>query len=182
VLGLNACKKNDKKPIPPSDYPKNLSEIIDNKTGQAKLREMLFYDSFKIDFLGSGTFITNHICKYDNTIGTNISKMYANYQYTLQSPNQINYQSLNSNENSTFIDSVFVRTNRDNGYTIFFRAEGTTDGVSYKSLRILSGTRSSNTQSFTLENTYDCFIMLETGPDPDDKVADVGTIRVFAFQ
>jgi hypothetical protein len=54
------------------------------------------------------------------------------------------------------------------------------DGINYKSLRVFSGTLFTNQQGQSVfTDTYDCFVMLETGPDPDDRVADVGTIRVF---
>jgi hypothetical protein len=189
LLALVACEEDNNRPTPPPDYPKSLGELLRNPAQRAKIKEMVFYLDTP-STLDSMTFIADHVCIYDNTIASNVNRTYANYQYDyfLLTINDINvdglmYQSLNSSDKSTSVDTDSILIRQETGtqnYSILFRAAGIVDGVSYKSLRIFSGTLFTDQQQQSVfVNTYDCFVMLETGPDPEDKVADVGTIRVF---
>jgi hypothetical protein len=60
-------------------------------------------------------------------------------------------------------------------FTAFFTTTGTSNNISNKCATIISGTKSAD----GITNLFYAFVMLEKGPDPDGKLVDVGTYRVF---
>lgn len=71
-------------------------------------------------------------------------------------------------------DSVFCY-GTDNNFTSYFVSEGKSSGVYVKMAMILSGTIDHD----GISNVYYAFIMLDKGPDPKDKIVDVGVFRIF---
>lgn len=60
-------------------------------------------------------------------------------------------------------------------FTVFFNITGTSYGIHIKTATVISGTKSGS----GISNYRYAFLLLEKGADPDDKLVDVGTIRVF---
>ncbi|MBC7913120.1 MAG: hypothetical protein H7Y07_03260 [Pyrinomonadaceae bacterium] len=187
ILGLMGCEEKVSKPVPPSDYPKSLAAILNSATERNKLTSlgMMIYGGPSGAIPLRAILNVPHKCINDNTIPANINKRYSNYEYTftITTDTLVSYKAVNSSVSDVSSTSRYVKwvdfSNNTTRITVFFETNGVFDGVSYKSIRILSGSVIPNNPTFALFNIYDCFIMLETGPDPDDKVADVGTIRVF---
>jgi len=73
-------------------------------------------------------------------------------------------------------EDVFVEIiGNSNYFTAYFVATGVSRDISTKQSTVISGTMTSE----GIKDYYYTFIMLEKGPDPDNKLVPVNTFRVF---
>lgn len=139
-------------------------------------------------------FNVNSDCIYDDKFPANVDSVYGKYEETLL---------IYKNQQNSFLADVSYASVGDAGYpqyprgldqgsgtgyvsgngnnfTIFYRVEnGFFDRISYKAIWIISGTVSNPPNAREITNVTKCLIMLEKGPDPEDKVANRGTVRIF---
>ncbi|WP_439483089.1 hypothetical protein [Cyclobacterium plantarum] len=70
--------------------------------------------------------------------------------------------------------------NQNRDFTIFLKiTNGKYDAVNYSAIWIISGTYVLMDRKSELTNVTKCMVMLEKSEDPEDKVADRGTVRIF---
>lgn len=69
---------------------------------------------------------------------------------------------------------AFISGSGDN-FTAYFDTEGTSDGISYRTALVLSGTKTST----GIKNIRYAFVMVEKGSDPSDELMEEGVFRVF---
>lgn len=71
-------------------------------------------------------------------------------------------------------DSVYI-IGAGNDFTIYFISIGESKGIYNKKASIISGTITDS----GIQNYYFAFVMLEKGPDPEGKLVEEGTYRIF---
>ncbi len=139
-------------------------------------------------------FIVSNECFYDEKNPANVKDMFGRYEQGLlierggqgEYSSRINYRSIegpNFPEFPSGLDTgegLGYVTGSGQDFTIFTKVEnGDFDGVPYKALWLISGTLEDNDGFYTLKNVFSCLVMLDKGGDPDDKVANIGTVRLF---
>lgn len=87
--------------------------------------------------------------------------------------NTLDYDSKQGDANSS--GKGYFISGSGNNFTVFFNTTGISSGISIKTATVISGTKTSQ----GILNYRFAFLMLEKGPDPEDKLVDVGTFRVF---
>ncbi|WP_158267460.1 IPT/TIG domain-containing protein [Adhaeribacter arboris] len=143
---------------------------------------------------GALNFTIEHNCIYDDKNAGNQGSSYGKYEQSIQitrNPDNsfaanISYTSVgdpNFPEYPRGMDTgsgTGYVTGKGNNFTIFFKTQTARfDQISYNAIWIISGTVSNFPEVDEVTNITKCMIMLEKGADPDDKVANPGTIRIF---
>ncbi|MXV50322.1 hypothetical protein GS399_05005 [Pedobacter sp. HMF7647] len=183
-----ACKENED-PVPTNDYPKSIRQVLSdqvflNKLAGAGLTITEDNPGYRNYFMLKGVYRLQHTCVSDNRTPKNLNSTYADYRLDLAlapAGNSVSYMTDDNLDRSTKIDSITVHVDSKLNFTVFFRAAGISNNISYEALWIISG-KSPQLQPnspLPLESMYDCYVILSKGPDPDNKVADVGTVRIF---
>jgi hypothetical protein len=204
LLFVGCEKTGNEKPVPSqfSNFPLPIFSIVSpGQVDQFREAGMLIYDGVRPPELYNVVFFNDdvtppdtikvsfpirHTCIYDNRTPSNVNTVFANYTDSLSI--------IFREQDNSYITDLRYISPLDNGvgtgyamglnnnFTAFFEiSNGELDGVSYEALWVISGTvtRDPNNQITGIGNKQDCFMMLEKSNDPLNKVADVGTIRVF---
>ncbi|NDV80525.1 fimbrillin family protein [Bacteroides sp. 51] len=88
--------------------------------------------------------------------------------------NTLDYDSKQGADGQSSGKGYFISGSGDN-FTVFFNTTGTSYGISIKMATVISGTKTSQ----GIKNYRYAFLMLEKGPDPENKLVEVGTFRIF---
>src|SRR5690606_33047404 len=141
-------------------------------------------------------FSIDNDCIYDGRSASNIESVFGKYEEAiliLRSRSyfaaRVDYSSLANPAYPQYPDGydsgsgIGYASGNGNNFTIFIRVEnGRVDQVPYQALWIISGTVSNSPNPEMMSEVTKCLVMLEKGSDPEDKVANGGTIRVFRDQ
>lgn len=133
-------------------------------------------------------YTTKYNCIYDNKNPKNKGESFGSYAIEILIDTsegnfaKLDYSYLYNRNYDKFRNGIdsgsgegYGSGNGDN-FTFFIpTGEAMYDDIRYKALWIISGTYS----FYRLTNLTQCFIILEKGNDPDDKMANPGTIRIF---
>ncbi|MEX2591937.1 MAG: IPT/TIG domain-containing protein [Anditalea sp.] len=181
------------------DIPKDIRNV-DNFLDKIVRNGMAIHegnDPPEITFNGSNSvgkkYTIEHDCIYDEKVPANVDSLYGKYEETILLSNQqntfvadVSYFSVGHDDYPQFPSGLdrgsgtgYVSGNNNN-FTIFYKVEegnGVFDNIPYQALWIISGTVSENAREIT--NVTKCLVMLGKGPDPEDKIANRGTIRIF---
>lgn len=144
--------------------------------------------------LEGGAFIVENDCIFDEKTPANVDSLYGKYKETVRIFRDqrnsfmadISYSSL-GNDNYPQYPAGLDRgsgtgyvSGSGNNYTIFYKVDnGNFDKIPYKALWILSGSVSTPPYVLEISNVTKCMVMFEKGADPEDKVANRGTLRIF---
>jgi len=88
--------------------------------------------------------------------------------------NTVFYEAKEKNISTEGSSDVTILGSDDN-FTAYFTTSGQSYGITTKRATIISGTISGK----GIENFYYAFVMLEKGNDPENKLIEVGTYRIF---
>jgi len=125
-------------------------------------------------YLANSEVLVGSSLSYD-VIGRGYADLYI--AFVMGSNGKLSYQEkTGSGLSSGKSDDVIVEVvGNSNNFTAYFIKTGVTEGISTKSSVVVSGTLTSS----GISNFHYAFVMLETGPDPDNKIVDVNTYRIF---
>lgn len=87
----------------------------------------------------------------------------------------LDYKSASSKGTSHEIGEGSFIAGNDGNFTVYFNTIGETDGISTKTALVISGTKVSG----GIKNLEYAFVMVEKGPDPNDRLMKEGVFRVF---
>lgn len=73
---------------------------------------------------------------------------------------------------------VTGKTNGDD-FTVFYRATGKFDGIGYEAIWIISFSVQQRNKLYELADISKCLVMIRKDNDPERKVANIGTVRIF---
>lgn len=198
VVSIACTKKEEDVPVPSYQIPKSFEELtrliddpewVNKFTAETGMPIANFGD---LPSLFYGTFNINHKCIYDSAVPSNSQTNYALYTYALNHNEGLNSMSYETTQTANYQDSAASDSTgiqgigTGNTYTIttYFLAHGTSGNVTYTALWIVTGdaTFGPNFNITTLNNAHACLILLSKGSDPDNRVAQPGTVRVFVNQ
>lgn len=185
------------------DIPKEIRNV-DNFLDRIKQEGMVIYEGsappkifdYNDNERAGRKFNIKNNCIYDRNNSDNVGFVYGKYEESILTPvdpvNQTNFVADISY--SSVLDPAFpqFRADLDSGsgrgyvsgsgenFTIFYKVtNGNFDGIPYQAIWIISGTYNLRSEGSGLTNVTKCMIMLQKGEDPDDKVANRGTVRIF---
>lgn len=135
-------------------------------------------------------------CIYDGKAPSNVDSVYGKYEETIQismdPSNQnifladVSYTSVGNAHYPQYPNGLDKGSGRGyvsgsgNDFTVFYRAgNGTFDKIPYEAIWIISGSVPDSKNVRELMNVTKCLVMLKKGEDEEDKVANIGTIRIF---
>jgi hypothetical protein len=133
-------------------------------------------------------------CIYDEKNSANVNEVFGKYEQDLLIRRgqeggfaaSMRYISVGDIDYPLFPDGLdrgsgegFV-TGSGQDFTMYTRIEnGNFDGIAYQALWIISGRVEDNDGIYSLTNVVWSFVMLGKGADPQDRVANKGTLRIF---
>ncbi|MBD3628237.1 hypothetical protein [Cyclobacterium sp.] len=185
-----------------ADIPQNMRDV-DHFFDRIKEQGMVIHEGNEPPIIFDRTsqagpkFTIENNCLYDSRNPDNEGYTYGKYQETIRIyPDRnesifladIAYFSVSDPDFPEFprgLDSGsgtgYVSGNQGTNFTIFLKIRnGKYDIVNYSAIWIISGTYIGITGSQNeLTNVTKCLVMLEKSEDPEDKVADRGTVRIF---
>lgn len=199
VISISCTKEENDAPVPSYTIPQSFDELkrlIDDPEWVNKFTSetgMTIANFGDLPLLFYGTFDINHKCIYDSAVPNNEQTTYSLYTYSLNHNNDgfdsMSYettQSTNYQDIAASDSTGFQGIGTGNTYTIttYFKAHGTSGNVTYTALWIVTGnaTFGANFNITSFDNAHSCLIMLSKGSDPDNRVAQPGTVRVFVNQ
>jgi hypothetical protein len=129
--------------------------------------------------------VSPNYCFYDNSSPSLAGETIASYEYefTNQSAStfsiNINYSDaiVGGDDSGSDINATYL-SGSNSSFTIYTQLTGTTNGISYTSLQVLSG----QVASGAIDNFQYTFYLESKGSDPDNTIVPVGTIRIFEDQ
>lgn len=186
AFALASCKNDVPSPVYTYDFPPAVFNIITQAQIDA-LRNagMPIFEGFQPPSLITRKYTVQHSCIYDSKISSNAGKTYTNYidsLFILEGEGSIIYTTPDEVDSGSGTGVASGPGFPSDSFSFFFRVNnGVSSGIEYQAIFVISGTllRNDNQQVVGIGNMYDAFIMLEKGTDPDNKVAAVGTIRIF---
>lgn len=123
--------------------------------------------------------ITPNICTFDNSPGNRTGDKFADYRYRFRDQNienltiSLDYKALNGIDSAFGVGSFIAGNN--NSFTVFVNVSGVQYGISYKQIAFYSGTKSAT----GMDEFQHGFYFTEKGPDPEKKLVEAGTSRIF---
>ena len=114
----------------------------------------------------------------NDQIGKEYDSEYQNYSNQDMVKNTIDMVRVQGGGNEWHKGSGAFISGSGNNFTIYFDQVGESSGILVKQAYIVSGTKTST----GIKNLTTGFIMKEKGPDPNNKLVEVGTYRFFKDQ
>lgn len=90
----------------------------------------------------------------------------------------LDYKAASVKGNSHSVGEGSFIAGSDGNFTVYFNTIGETDGISNKTALVISGTKVAG----GIKNLEYAFVMVEKGPDPNDRLMKEGVFRVFKDQ
>ncbi|RDC62700.1 SMP-30/gluconolactonase/LRE family protein [Adhaeribacter pallidiroseus] len=140
------------------------------------------------------SFTMEHTCIYDDQAGSNVGTVYGQYEQNIaitRNPDgsfaaSLTYASVAHPDypqypaNLDHGSGTGYATGNGNNFTLFFKiTNGVYDNITYDAIWMISGTVSNFPDVREVSNITKCLVMLRKDNDPDDKVANPKTIRIF---
>lgn len=122
-------------------------------------------------YLCSPMLLTSSSLSYDN-IGQQYADLYLAF---IKTNGKMSYKEKTAVSQAIGDDVSISIVGKNKDFTAYFVATGTSNGIYTKTTTLISGTITSG----GIQNFHYAFILLEKGPDPDYKLVDVNTYRVF---
>ena len=125
--------------------------------------------------------VSPYVYVYDSDGGFEAGERISDYYFE--------FTNQNSNDNTCYFRRIIAsQTALDSGkayiigngnnFTLYLTSAGTSEGVYVKRVVVVSGTKTAN----GIKDFRHAFVVTEKGDDPENKVVDVGTFRVFKDQ
>lgn len=174
---LYSCKKEKKKI---NGFSDEIIKIISQKDIDS-LRKwgMTIYEG-KTPPNIEGTYYLNDLnCIFDNSQTPELGKGWSGYHYRFYDQDSkkltvsVDSESDSGQDAASGIGSFISGNGHE--FSAFFQTAGESAGISYKTVDIISGTKTND----GIINWQHCFIMTEKGSDPLNKLIEVGTSRIF---
>lgn len=180
---LQSCSKKK------SDTPKpsGLSQAIQNFVPESIIDSMrkwgfVINEGKKPPMINGVYNVSPNLCTFDNSGSNESGYHFDNYHYKFHNQNNDKLTIALDEKNtsgSSGIDSAsgigsFI-SGTSNDFTVFTDEKGVSYGINYESITIISGTITST----GIENFQNSFYMKDKGNDPDKKLIDVGSARIF---
>jgi sugar lactone lactonase YvrE len=150
------------------------------------------------NFNGSDTiglkFNIENACIYDEKIPANINSIYGKYEESIRILKKQGGSFVADVSYASIVDAKYPQyshgldqgsgsgyaSGNGNKFTVFYQVKnGDFNNIPYQALWIISGTVSNAPQVQRIQDVTKCFVMLQKGADPEDRVANPGAIRVF---
>ena len=107
--------------------------------------------------------------------GTSVNPIYIQFYNQNKTNNTLDYKEQTQNGSQSSIgEGAFISGQGDN-FTVYFNTIGKSSGIDTKTALVISGTKTAD----GIKDLYYSFIMVEKGPDPDNKLMKEGIFRVF---
>lgn len=179
VLLLQSCKKEkDEQPQQEEDFSRAIQNIVpDSVIARLKAAGLEINAGLKPPTINGIYWARPMTTLYDNsgTAGQSVS----DYRYRFYEQNntdltiKLDYRGLTTNDAATGAGAYLSGT--DNKFTAFLELSGTASGISYKVLSVFSGEATTG----GLRNFKHAVYLKEKASDPANRLAPVGTLRIF---
>lgn len=194
ALCLTQCEENLQTPATISEFPPVIFNIITQQQLESfRKAGMPLVEGNRARIIanfGGQTpiginFLIEHQCVSDNVTAANVDSAFSSYNENLLVLQDINDDAAVSASYVSARDegsgTGFASGDGNNNFSLFFKANGVTSGISYTAIWVVTGSlKFSSPETISgLSNIHDAFLITQKGDDPLNKVADVGTIRVF---
>lgn len=178
ALLLNACGGDDKDDPDSGDVDARLEKVIPSDIRRQMEKYMTIYDGVNPPNVEGIYLMSPQKLVYDSTNNFDTDHKFADLIMNLFNQNSknntIDYKERQGSNLSASGNGAFI-SGEGNNFSIYFNTSGNSNGISYKTALVVSGTISSD----GIRNLYYAFVMTDKGSDPEHTIMNVGDYRVF---
>ncbi|HET7117915.1 MAG TPA: hypothetical protein VFI29_15575 [Hanamia sp.] len=122
-----------------------------------------------------------NLCTFDNSSYNYTGDYFANYHYKFHDQDnskltiELDYNDIYAGGSDSASGAGSFISGTGNDFTVFTDVKGVTNGVNYEAITMYSGTITNS----GIKNLQYSFYMKDKGDDPDKKLIDVGSARIF---